>query len=84
VPQADEVKSNKQKILLFLLLEEKVPKADEVNLADEVKSRPLEARSYRSRIELKKAKNPSRQPILPYFKKHTLSLTLKQIINSGI
>jgi hypothetical protein len=30
VPQADEVKSNKQKILLFLLLEENVPQADEV------------------------------------------------------
>jgi len=47
-------------------------------------SLPLAARSYRSRIELKKAKNPSRKPILPNFKKHTLSLTLKQTINSGI
>jgi hypothetical protein len=32
VPQADEEKSNKQKILLFLLLEEKVPQADEAKI----------------------------------------------------
>jgi len=32
VPQADEVKSYKKKILFVLLLEEKVPKADEVKI----------------------------------------------------